>query len=105
MPDAIDHNANTEMVVNMLTFNGVEQGTNTALSEVTDEGVKVVERDLEVLSNRCDSMVLAVGLKPEGSLGEFLHQKKHRFHKVGNCLDPRIILNAVWGVYKIANSI
>ena len=65
----------------------------------------MVERNLEVRSVRCDSVVLAVGLKSEGSLGEFLHQKKYRFHRVGDCLDPRIILNAVWDAYKVANSI
>ena len=105
MPEAIDHNANKEMLVDMLTFNGVEQMTNTALGEVTDEGIKVVEEDLGIRSIQCDTVVLAMGLKPEDSLAKELREKKYRVYKVGDCQDPRIILNAVWDAYKVANSI
>ena len=105
MPEEVDHNANKEMLVDMLTFNGVEQRTNTALAEVTDEGIKVVEDDLEIRPIRCNSVVLAMGLKSEDTLAEKLCEKKYRVYKVGDCQDPRIILNAVWDAYKAANSI
>ncbi len=105
MPDAIDHNANKEMLVNMLGFKGVDKKTDTALVEVTPEGVKVIEEDLKIHAIKCDSVVLAVGLKPNDSLWEALVEKKYRVYKVGDCQDPRIILNAVWDAYKVANSV
>jgi 2-enoate reductase len=105
MPHAIDHNANKEMLEGMLTFNGVDTRTYTALAAVTEEGINVVGENLGVQSIECDSVVLAVGLKPVEKLSEALQKKNRRFSKIGDCLAPRIILNAIWDGYKVANSI
>jgi 2-enoate reductase len=105
MPNAIDHNANKEMLVGMLKFNGVKARTNTALAAVTEEGINVVGKNLEVQPIECDSVVLAVGLKAVEELSEGLLDNNRRFSKIGDCLAPRIILNAIWDGYKVANSI
>ena len=105
MPNAIEHNANKELLLDMLTFNGVEQRPNTALAEVVDKGVKVIERNLEVKFIACDSVVLAVGLKANRLLQPHLEQKRLRYHVIGDCEKPRIILNAIWDGYKVGNHI
>jgi len=105
MPTAIDHNANKEMLVDMLVFNGVKIMTNTALAEVTDDGVRIIQSNLDVHLLSCSTVVLAVGLKPNYELAEALRQKKCRIHKVGDCQEPRLILNAIWDGYRIANLI
>ena len=105
MPGEIDHNANKEMLIDMLSFQGVEQKTNTALVEVTDIGIKVVGEDLEVATIPCESVVLALGLRPTNVLEKHTVEKKYRFFKIGDCQNPRLILNAVWDAYRIANSI
>jgi 2-enoate reductase len=93
------------MLIGMLDHQGVERRTNTALAAVTDEGVEVIEKDLQITSISCDSVVIAVGFKPENSLAQTLEDKKYRVYKIGDCKDPRRILNAVWDAYKIANTI
>jgi 2-enoate reductase len=104
MPFEIDHHANKEMLVDMLTYNKVEQWTNTALVEVLNGSVKIVGEDLRVSVVECDTVVLAVGLKPVDTLEGKL-SKKYRVSKVGDCQQPRLILNAVWDAYRIANRI
>jgi 2-enoate reductase len=105
MPFEIDHNANKEMLVGMLIFNGVEIRTNTALAAVIEEGINVVGENMDIQPIECDSVVLAVGLKAVEKLSEALQEKNRRFLKIGDCLAPRIILNAIWDGYKVANSI
>jgi 2-enoate reductase len=105
MPNAIEHNANKELLVDMLTFNGVEQRAETALAEVVDEGVKVIERNLEIKFIPCHSVVLAVGLKANRLLQSHLEEKRLPYHIIGDCGKPRIILNAIWDGYKVGNSI
>lgn len=102
MPFEIDHNANKEMLVDMLTYHNVEQRMDTALVEVLNGSVKIVGADLEVSTLECDTVVLAVGLKPVNSLEGKL-STKYRVFKVGDCQEPRLILNAVWDAYRIAN--
>jgi 2-enoate reductase len=104
MPDAIGH-ANKDMLMDMLDYHGVEKRANTSVAEVNDEGVKVIDKDLEMKGMKCGSVVLAVGLKPEDALFGSLSGKGYRIRKIGDCKSPRMILNAVWDAYKIANSI
>ena len=105
MPTAIEHNANKELLVDMLVFNGVKIMTNTALAEVTNDGVRIVKSNLDVQPLSCSTVVLAVGLTPKSALEEVLTQKKYRVHKVGDCQEPRLILNAIWDGYRIGNAI
>jgi 2-enoate reductase len=105
MPGEIDHNANKEMLIDMLTFECVEQRTYTALVEVINTGIKVVGEDLEMKTIPCESVVLALGLKPRSVLEKHIAEMKYRCFKIGDCQTPRIILNAVWDAYRVANSI
>jgi 2-enoate reductase len=105
MPDEIDHNANKEMLIDMLGFEGVVQRKSTALVEVMNSGIKVVGKGLEIETIPCDSVVLAVGLKSRNPLEKHINEMKYRFYKIGDCQNPRLILNAVWDAYRVANSI
>jgi len=105
MPGEIDHNANKELLIDTLTFEGVGQRTGTALVEVMDTGIKVVGKDLQTETIPCDGVVLAVGLRSRNPLEKHINEMKYRFFKIGDCQNPRIILNAVWDAYRVANSI
>ena len=54
----------------------------------------VVEKDGKELSIPCDTVVLAMGLKPKNPLAEQLSGKL-RVINIGDCVEPRRILEAV----------
>ena len=91
--------------IDMLGFEGVVQRKSTALVEVMNSGIKVVGKGLEIETIPCDSVVLAVGLKSRNPLEKHINEMKYRFYKMGDCQNPRLILNAVWDAYRVANSI
>jgi len=68
---------------------------STELIEVTGQGVLVnaggTRREL-----KADSVVLAVGFKPESTLRDELEGKVPDLFAVGDCVKPRKIINAVW---------
>lgn len=105
MPQAIDHNANKELLVGSLKFKEISVRTETAMVGLREEGVDVVDRNQRLEMIPCDAVVLAVGMKSEDALWAQLREKKYRVHKVGDCQIPRIILNAVWDGYHIANAV
>jgi hypothetical protein len=74
----------------------------TKLEEVVDNGVKVVYRDTKREKLRCDTVALAVGLKPCRDLYETLRRETSELHLIGDCKEPRKILHAIWDGYFIA---
>lgn len=73
---------------------GVEVFTKTKLEGISDEGI-VVSKDCgrEVL--KCDTVVLAVGAKPERELIDALKERVEEVYSIGDCVSPRKILEAI----------
>ena len=89
-------NLNTRMgLLNMVKESKVEVLTGTELLEVTRPGVLVnaegARREL-----KADSVVLALGFKPESTLRDELEGKVPELFAVGDCVKPRKIINAIW---------
>jgi len=96
--------ANRMNLLQMLAKSGVEINTKTKVLEITDEGV-VVETVNGLKSLKADTVVLAVGLKPEKELMESLEDKLPFVHAVGDCVEAREIINAIWEAYHAARLI
>ncbi len=104
MADAIGHTAK-DFILDSLSFYGVEMRTSTSLGEVTDEGVTVIDKDLEVKSIPCDSVVLACGQRSDDHLYKTLRDGRYNVYRVGDCMQPGKIIDAIWTAYNIANSL
>ncbi len=47
----------------------------------------------------------SVGLKPEAALSEELRDRVPELYTVGDCVEPRRLINAVWEAYRTARLI
>ena len=56
-------------------------------------------------SIRADTLVLAVGMKTQRELLDNLEGKVPSAHAIGDCVEPRNILNAIWEACRIAQHI
>lgn len=94
VPEEID--LNTRMgLVNMVKENKVEVLTGTELLEVTGQGILVNSGGTRS-ELKADSVVLAMGFKPEATLRDELEGKVPELFAIGDCVKPRKIINAIW---------
>jgi 2-enoate reductase len=82
----------------------VEVLTGTKLLQITDEGALIETRDGQ-RELKADTVVLAVGLRPQKTLMEGLEDKLDNVHAVGDCVEARNIMNAVWQGFNVARLI
>jgi NADPH-dependent 2,4-dienoyl-CoA reductase/sulfur reductase-like enzyme len=64
---------------------------------LTDDGVKVVQRDSgEERTLEAETIVLALGARPERSLVDDLKKEEIEFHPIGDCRQPKNIRQAIY---------
>ncbi len=73
---------------------GVEIHTSTRVEEISEEGVRAI-RDGDEKFFEADSVVLAVGSKPNRGLSEALRGRVGELYEVGDCVEPRKALQAI----------
>jgi 2-enoate reductase len=95
------HPSNKTMLIEMLRDKGVLCLTCTSLQEVTDDGVILINSGFHQ-EVQCDTVALALGLKPNTLLYESLRDKFIETYLIGDCKEPRRILHAIWDGYHIA---
>jgi Pyruvate/2-oxoglutarate dehydrogenase complex, dihydrolipoamide dehydrogenase (E3) component, and related enzymes len=79
---------------NRLIEKGVQLFANSPVVEIRDKGVYIAfEGDLVFL--KADTVVLAVGVKPEKDLIEALKRVVPEVYAIGDCVEPR---DAMWAV-------
>lgn len=98
IPDVFE--ANKQHLLKLLAENYVSVLTNARLGRVTDEGAIVVNKRRRYEAElKADTVVLALGLKPERGLIEALQGKVPELHVIGDCEEPRKIMDAVWSAF------
>ncbi len=80
----------------------VEIMTYTNVLEITDEGVVIADQEGKVSTLEAATIILAVGLKPNKELAEALHDKLPEVYAIGDCIDSRLVLNAIWEGFRTA---
>ena len=104
--DDMDHvHMNREMLLKMLQENDITIFTNTALDEITDSGVIVVDKNFTKREIPAESVVIATGMVSQDDLYEELREQIDEVYRIGDCLKPGKIIDAVWGGYRKARLI
>lgn len=79
----------------MLVDNGVFLYPHFPLHEIREDGVYVVQNH-DLLFLKADTVVMAVGTKAENKLAEMLEHAGHDVHRIGDCLEPRYVMYAIY---------
>jgi 2-enoate reductase len=96
---------NRLMLLDMLKFYKVNVFTHTSLSEVTEEGAIVMDRDFGKRNLPADTVVIAAGLKPEQELYRALQGQTPNLFLIGDSRKAQNIMNSVWDAYEVARMI
>jgi len=99
--------ANREFLLEALHRAGIEILTESRVVEIVNEGVMVSGHDgtRGPVKVRADTVVCALGLRPSEGLAEALRDRVPEVYVIGDCVEPRKLLNAVWEGYRLARLI
>jgi 2,4-dienoyl-CoA reductase-like NADH-dependent reductase (Old Yellow Enzyme family) len=84
--------------------NGVYMYPNSKVYSITENGVNIVH-DGELLSLRADSVVVAVGSRPEDKLAKDVEKLVPEIRLIGDCVEPRYSLAAIHEGAKVGNEL
>jgi 2-enoate reductase len=96
---------NRLMLLDLLKFHRVEVFTNTSLLEVTENGVLLLGEDSQKKNFPADTIVLAIGLKPDRELYQTLKGQTPNLYTIGDSRKTQNILNSIWDAYEVARMI
>lgn len=91
-------------LLKMLADSKVAILTGWEMVEVTDSGI-IVQRQGERQALRAESIVLGLGLEPEAGLRRALEGKVPQLHAIGDCVEPRRIIDAIWEAFHTVRQI
>jgi len=96
---------NRLMLLDLLKFHRVEIFTNTSLLEVTENGVRLLDGGSQKRNFPADTVVLAVGLKPDRELYQTLKGQTPNLYAIGDSRKAQNIMNSIWDAYEVARMI
>lgn len=85
---------NDQHLRKMVKDRGVKKETNAKVTNITPTSV-TFERDGETITLTCDTVLNAVGFKPNNALEDLLEEKYDEVAVIGDAVAPRKILTAV----------
>lgn len=95
--------ANKQYLFKMLAENGVSVLTNTNLVRISEYGAVVENKYHRFEAElKADTIILALGLKPETDLLKALQGTVKELYSVGDCEGPGKTIDAVWGAFNVA---
>ncbi len=98
--------SNRQHLLKLLTEANVKILTDTRVLEITDEGIVVVDQYDKKSTIEAHTVVFAVGLKPEDKIsGDALRDKVPDFHIIGDCTEPRKVMDAIREGFRTARLI
>jgi 2-enoate reductase len=101
MPDVFE--ANKQYLYKMLAEDGVSVLTNTNLVRISEHGAVVENKYHRFEAElKADTIILALGLKPETDVLKALQGTVKELYSIGDCERPAKIIDAIWGAFDIA---
>lgn len=98
------YHANRGHLLLLLSQHKVNIITGLQIEEVTGHGV-IISKKGEKENLKADTIVVSLGLEPRRELVMALQEKIPEFHIVGDCAEPRYMINAIWEGFHAARSI
>jgi 2,4-dienoyl-CoA reductase-like NADH-dependent reductase (Old Yellow Enzyme family)/NADPH-dependent 2,4-dienoyl-CoA reductase/sulfur reductase-like enzyme len=95
----------TYMLKVLLPKWGVKTLTNMQIQEITDDGIVALDKEWKRHKFEFDMVVNALGYVPNITLSEALNGEVRELYKIGDCVRPRNILQAVREAAYIARQI
>lgn len=92
------------VVLRRMRKTGIKMETNVMVEGITDRGVKA-KRDGHAKFFSGDTVVLAVGFKPNKELGQKLSGRIPALYSIGDCVEPRRIKEAIEEGFRLAREI
>jgi 2-enoate reductase len=96
------HEANREMLIDMLRQHSVKVFTGTQVEEV-ESGTVICGTSEGPRRFSAELLVLAVGRQPVRDLMTEIQAVVKEWYVVGDCVEPRKIKDAIWEAFKLAN--
>lgn len=87
-----------------LTRKGATMMTEVKCEEITDRGLTIVTRGGERQTIAADTIVPATPFKPNNELLKALKGKVPEIYSIGDCNEPRLIVDAIADAYRIARA-
>ena len=76
--------------------------TESNVLEIKDEGVVIENKSGKRNTLSADTVVVAIGLKSNDELSEALRDKVPELYVIGDCVEPRKVINAIWEGFRTA---
>jgi len=96
------HWVNRMHLLKLLDDTNVRILTGANPLEITDEGVTITDKDSKRSTLKADTVVLAKGFKPNRKLEEVLKDKVPEIYVIGDCVEPRKVMDAIWEGFRFA---
>ena len=93
---------NRTHLMKLLIDSGVRILKETTVTEITNDGVVIVDKDGKSSKLENDSVVLALGLNANKELEETLKDVVPETHVIGDCVEPRKVMSAIWDAFRFA---
>jgi len=97
--------ANRMMLLDLLRLNKVKFITGVSVHEIAEDGIIIMDKEFVTHEIKCDTIVLALGLKPDFELYNAIKGKVKEVYAIGDCKEPRRILEAIWDGFFVASAI
>lgn len=88
-----------------LAAKGAAALTDVALNEITDRGLVVTMKDGQKKTLEADTIVIALPPKPNDELVNELKGKVTEVYQVGDCKEPRLIVDAIGDASRVCHAI
>jgi len=98
--------SNRSHMLKLMADTQVEIFTETAVQEINDDGVVIIEKNTDSRTLPADSVLLACGLQPTTSgLLDTLQESIPEVYAIGDCVGPRKVRDAIWEGFRKARLI
>lgn len=96
---------NKIMLIDLLKFHKVDVITDSSLLEVREGSIVIINNDFGQKTMNVDSVVMAIGYRPDNSLYHSLLQEMFAVYAIGDAREAANYMNAIWNAYDVARNI
>ncbi|WHH60912.1 FAD-dependent oxidoreductase [Petroclostridium sp. X23] len=87
---------NRNMLIDQLNELGVKKMVDQRLYRIIDSGIEVITKKMEINTIKCDTVVMATGVKANNEVYSSFLGTAGELYQIGDCKQPRKIHDAIW---------